>query len=167
MEKHVESKTAGRTECVRAFLKLDLLLFQPPRVELCWDVSNGNKVFPIEYVTVSFGWHGVYFNEKLTNKNQYRTCLTNHQLQNIPLVSCCLHVIMFSLFFVNTCTFSAYLLHLLLKKDKTHTVLTDRCKDEMKYKLIFEIFYYEISCYNLPLFTFFVQNPWVCTAHDS
>lgn len=70
-------------------------------------------------------------------------------------------VIMFRLFFffVNTCTFSAYLLHLLLKK-KSHTLLTETdARTKWKYKLIFEKkFYYKISCYNLPLF-----NSFFCT----
>lgn len=91
-------------------------------------------------------------------------CLTNHKLQNIPPVSCCLHLwSSLDCFFVNTCTFSAYLLHLI-----TYRINRCRCKNKNENTNLFlKKLYYEISCYNLPLMTLFVQNTWAVTAQDS
>lgn len=92
-------------------------------------------------------------------------CLTNRKLQNIPPVSCCLHLwsCLDCFFFVNTCTFSAYLLHLI-----TYYINRGRRKNKNKNTNLFlKKLYYEISCYNLPLLTLFIQNTWAVTAHDS
>lgn len=73
-------------------------------------------------------------------------------------------VIMFS-FFVNTCTFSAYLLHLLLKK-KSHTLLTEMQEQNENAKLFLRKIYYEISCYILPLFTLLYKICGLCTNYN-
>ena len=68
---------------------------------------------------------------------------------------------MFRLFF---CKY-LYILSLFIApfiKKKNITYLINRDENKMKIQTYFwKQFYYEISCYNLPLFTLFVQNPWV------
>lgn len=150
-----KSKTAGRTLSVASSLKLSFCFFNPEGKImvrfvslLLWAVNDMESFF-----------QRTYFNDKLIPIKNLM-CLTHHKLQNIPLVSCCLHLwSCLDCFFVNNCTFSAYLLHLLLKTKITCLINRDRSKNKMKIQLIFEIFYYEISCYNLLLFSFFVQQP--------
>lgn len=97
-------------------------------------------------------------------------CLTNHKLQNIPLVSCCLHLwSCLDCFFVNTCTFPAYLLHLLLKKKQiTYLINRDGCKNKMKIQTYFwKKFIMKSHVTTCHYSLFFVQNSWVVTTHDS
>lgn len=95
-------------------------------------------------------------------KGNVLLCLTNQISQNIPPVSCCLHFLwscLDLLLCVNTCTFSAYLLHHLIT---CH--ITD--KKQMKNTIFGKRHFITKSHVTACLFFFFYKIHGQCTTHS-